>query len=182
MSDFKTGDRIDIADVDDGNERVFLAEYGGKSYYVNTDTGAAYPVRTCDVSAYVPPAPPFPFKVGDRLRVKTGTNTVYTIMHIADGTMYLAYWSPIANETRNDSALVDSAEAWELVEAEPAPTYTHEGVVYDLNAAYRDCQGDVWRFTDRLPDSGVPWMVCAEGPTKEPLDIVVDIWGPLTRV
>jgi hypothetical protein len=98
--------------------------------------------------------------------------------------MYLAYWSPTSNETRNDSALVDSAEAWELVSsAKPATdTYTYEGVVYGLSAAYRDREGDVWRFTGHNTVNYMPGMECEDGSIAEDLGTIVDTWGPLTRV
>jgi hypothetical protein len=181
MSDFKTGDRIAVADMsEDGFVRLFLAEYDGMTYYLYVGTGETFHVQTCDVSAYVPPAPPFPFKVGDRI-CPNWAATEHIVVAVSGTTAHLAYYDN--GVVRPVNIDVRGGEAWKLVpSAEPAHTYTHEGVVYDLNAAYRDCEGDVWRFTGSVTANNTPGMECAEGPTKEPLDTVVDIWGPLTRV
>lgn len=64
---------------------------------------------------------------------------------------------------------------------EDVNAYTYVGHVYDLSESYRDTDGDVWRYTGRLTDKGVPIMR-GDGMADTVLTSVVAIWGPLTLV
>lgn len=62
-----------------------------------------------------------------------------------------------------------------------AYTYAYAGHIYDLSESYRDRDGDVWRYTGKLTDSGIPIMR-GDGMADTALTSVVNTWGPLTLV
>ncbi|MEV7425191.1 phiSA1p31-related protein [Streptomyces sp. NPDC091212] len=69
---------------------------------------------------------------------------------------------------------------------QPAPsadTFEHDGVTCDLNARYRDRDGDVWRF-ERRPDGSVrgSWYGTDIGDYHSLLSDVATECGPLTKV
>jgi hypothetical protein len=71
----------------------------------------------------------------------------------------------------------------ELVGESSCDTFKHDGVTYDLNAKYRDKDGDVWRFelVKGVPRGGIS----VGGPINEwneSLSSVVDDFGPLTKI
>ncbi|CAM5409537.1 putative protein OS=Streptomyces microflavus OX=1919 GN=Smic_80850 PE=4 SV=1 [Streptomyces microflavus] len=70
--------------------------------------------------------------------------------------------------------------------AQPAPaaeTFEYDGVTYDLNAKYRDRDGDVWSFTGKLSGSGVPRVThTGYADNYDTIAEIADNYGPLTKV
>ncbi|GAB7187123.1 hypothetical protein ATKI12_6954 [Kitasatospora sp. Ki12] len=70
----------------------------------------------------------------------------------------------------------------ERVDEAPKTYYTYGGVQYDLTAAYRDRDGDVWRFTGHSDTGGRPLArMSFGGPTGRPLPEIINVYGPLTK-
>jgi hypothetical protein len=144
VSDFKTGDRITVTGPTSATERFFLAEFQGNVYYVRGDNSrTAFGVSPERVSAYVPP---FPFKVGDRIRMRKTSSgirhIVYTVMAVEGDMVHLAFYDK--GVVRPASSEVRFAADWEI--ASDTDTATPP--------ALRDRSGDVWRPTGRRSDSG----------------------------
>ncbi|MET7939673.1 phiSA1p31-related protein [Streptomyces sp. NPDC005302] len=66
---------------------------------------------------------------------------------------------------------------------EPADTFKHAGITYDLTAKYTDRDGDVWTLA-RFGDKVVTGATHGETPDADStsLEFIVGRWGPLTRV
>ncbi|MFB8071094.1 phiSA1p31-related protein [Streptomyces californicus] len=76
---------------------------------------------------------------------------------------------------------------WALRQTEPpapaADTFEYDGVVYDLNAKYTDCDGDVWSFTGRLSHDGIPRVsFTGYGDNAGTIVDIAKAYGPLTKV
>lgn len=68
--------------------------------------------------------------------------------------------------------------------AAPAPSarsYTHDGVIYDMAAQYRDREGDVWSFTGRRNEVGEPYvtMLGNMGNLSDTIVSIANVYGPL---
>jgi hypothetical protein len=176
MSDFKTGDRITVADsLTPDKPRYFLAELDGWLYYRTGDGSVgqreAWGTDPGDVSAYVPP---FPFKVGDRIRQRKAgsilSGIVYTVMAVEGDMVHLAFYDrgivkPAASEVR-------CADTWELATDPAKPP------------ALRDRYGVMWRPTGRTSESGEAyystWGNVENKTTRRSL--LARSFGPLTEV
>lgn len=113
----KTGDRISVkGKKDDDNPRYFLAEWRGYSgidspsvYYVQYNSQGYWEAQTAvqasDVTLYVEPEKPFPFKINDQVvwvgrgsayHWVSGDDIVYTILKTpanSDKDVHVVYWT-----------------------------------------------------------------------------------------
>lgn len=178
MSDFKTGDRIVVAGPGTKDTpRFFLAEFQGNVYYVRGDSHrSSYSVSPDRVSAYVPPEPAFPFKVGDRIR-KPGDSMlhdiVYTVMAVKGADVHLAYFKYDKVNPASGRA-ADPWDKWERVsDGEPATPP-------DL----RDNQGTVWNPTGRVSPDGKPYYSMSGNVNNKTTraSLIGAGYGPLTEV
>ncbi|WP_406161037.1 phiSA1p31-related protein [Streptomyces canus] len=165
---FKVGDKV----VNDmfGTGEIVYGPYdipGGSGYFFKGEDGLHRTVT----DVYLKPAAKF--KVGDKVTEYGINYTIHAGPFFGDTEWY-------AVEDARGRVLYASPGNFAIVE--PANTYTHDGVTYDLAAKYRDAGGDVWSFTGRRLH-GVPTVTMSGilGNTDTVEDIADD-YGPLTRV
>ncbi|MFJ9694913.1 phiSA1p31-related protein [Kitasatospora sp. NPDC101183] len=129
-------------------------------------------------------------KVGDRVRVLEAMHAEEQHGKLGRITDTDAAWTPHNGEVHPYRVALDGggfilARRVERVGDAPE-TYTYRGVVYDLTAAYRDQDGDVWRLSvDERHPNGSPLAalrVSGFHPHGSSLAGVVNQYGPLTRV
>lgn len=168
--------------------------YGGDWTTVNGTSKSAYLAQADAILAALdametPADEPAPLKVGDKIRILEDRNNCANVrvgdvldVRAAHGSWFQTN-APRAETpgARWAFEMADEGTGWERVTAD---TETIDGVTYDLNAKYRDAEGDVWRLRrvdgvvrattsslDRYPDllSLTPEEVSAE-------------YGTLTRI
>ncbi len=191
---FSIGDTVSLA-TRSGAEAV--VEYGpfdgGDVYVVKLVKPPANPddPQTFTAMAHVMTKVDEPVKVGDRVRILRATYAEG--LHGMEGvvTSVSETWRSENDDThpyivRLSSDNDDTVHVAELERVdEPATvTFTHNGVVYDLTAKYRDRDHDHWEFTKGRDSDGIPVMHIFTGGYgfDESLSKVVEDYGPLTRV
>ncbi|MFD8315920.1 phiSA1p31-related protein [Kitasatospora purpeofusca] len=129
-----------------------------------------------------------PITVGDRVRVLEAKHAEEEHGKLGrvirtDGT-----WTPIGGGLHPYRVELDDGGTIEVrrverVADEPASTFTHDGVTYDLTASYRDRDNDMWSFTGSTNVHGRPLVsMFADRSGGRSLGSVVEAYGPLTKV
>nr|WP_159059622.1 phiSA1p31-related protein [Streptomyces antibioticus] len=128
-----------------------------------------------------------PVKVGDRVRVVKGDDTTKFVGQVGvlkqddegDRLRYLVEFGDGSGYHGDPNG-----QWWcQVVErVEDENTYTHDGVTYDLTATYNDRDNEPWtfkRFGDEVRGGCNGYQPST---VTEPLENVVALFGPLTRV
>ncbi|MFB7671314.1 phiSA1p31-related protein [Kitasatospora purpeofusca] len=129
-----------------------------------------------------------PIEVGDRVRVleaKYAESEHGKLGRVVrtDGT-----WTPRDGGLHPYQVELDEGSTIEVrrverVADEPASTFTHDGVTYDLTASYRDRDNDLWSFTGSTNAYGRPLVsMFADRSGGRSIGSVVEAYGPLTKV
>lgn len=119
-TNFEVGDRINVSDsVEDIRVRRFLAALNGRVYYAIGDGGQSASTGAANVSRW---EPPFPFEVGDRLRLRWEENSANerVVIHVGAEFFWVGVWSelfdravvnPVSLSAAVDFRLADTAGA-----------------------------------------------------------------------
>ncbi|WP_030962641.1 phiSA1p31-related protein [Streptomyces sp. NRRL S-378] len=127
-------------------------------------------------------------KVGDRVRVVRATYASRCHGRTGVVTAVGLDWRAEDGDAHqfrvelDDGDYLYAAEVALLDEA-PASTFEHDGVTYDLDAEYRDKDGDTWRFVaiKGVPRGGMNGRRDIDE-YSDSLMSVVDDYGPLTKI
>jgi hypothetical protein len=159
----------------------------GPDHYLMVDEGGCHILSSPDALKAVEPEP---LKVGDRVRVvrddivnDTGkyVGKVGVLRSIDRGRLkYLVRFGD-GQAAHGD---VDNGhwfcEAVERVEDEN--TYTHDGVTYSLTGAYRDSDGDEWRFRRINGVVRAAAYGCEPDEDSQRADSALSRWAPFARI
>jgi hypothetical protein len=166
---FKVGDKV--AHRSFGAGEIAFGPYadasGTGNYVMKQEGGVHYVVSAGNLSLVAK------FNVGDKVR---SYGDDYTVL----AGPFRGYTEWYVVEDEDGKAM--SATADDLTAVESTNTYAHDGVVYDLDARYRDRGGDVWAFTGNRLD-GVPTVTMYGNlDNRDTVVYIADTYGPLTRV
>lgn len=115
-----------------------------------------------------------PFKVGDTVADNQGGVHTVAAGPFDRGS---AIWYALSNSYGTVHPVDDSG----LTLVACANTYEYEGVVYYLDATYRDCEGDDWTFTGVHNATG-PLMACGGELGYSTIQRLLETYGPLVKV
>ncbi|GAA3018646.1 phiSA1p31-related protein [Streptomyces fulvorobeus] len=111
---------------------------------------------------------------------RLGYTWSFTGRHSPDGTPCVTAYGN-ANNTDTIDGIEDSFGPLCKVTAKPADGFEYEGVVYEYDAEYTDCDGDNWTFYRSTRTGGAPLSTYSSYRSRETLQYVVDNYGPLTK-
>jgi hypothetical protein len=173
VTDFQVGDRVTALRYPGAvTYGPFSSTFDRHTMYVvKQDDGNERSYQATDLTAL--PA----FAVGDTVTTNAGaTGTLlagpYDSVHADE-----VFW--VLERSADGKHLTPLERA--MAKVAPANTYTHDGVTYDLDAKYRDSEGDLWEFTGRRHGNGSPVICCAHSGYDTVSDAVGD-YGPLTKI
>lgn len=183
---FKVGDTVEY-EYGSGGKLVagpFKSGYHDQAIWVVEKADGTHMTPTQNSLTKVEPADAI--KVGDRVRVlKDNANCadvkagdVFTVAGLE------THLSPGVRTTEvpgRAGGWFFSMTAVEKVTEPAANTYTHDGMTYDLDAQYRDKDGDVWFFDGQTHRDGSPVIAC-DGCGFDSIDEAVCYYGPLTKI
>ncbi|MFD5198838.1 phiSA1p31-related protein [Streptomyces sp. NPDC058375] len=117
-------------------------------------------------------------------RTRTVEETVVVLTLTEDEAEELRTIVGHADGTRTTVRIYQALEKIEAPKPAPAAdTFEYDGVTYDLNAKYKDRDGDVWSFTGRLSDDGIPRVTyTGYADNIDTIAEIADNYGPLTKV
>jgi hypothetical protein len=170
---FKVGDKVEhqswgLGEIAFGPFEHFM----GPNRYLMREEGSARHIFAEGDSM----KPAAKFKVGDKVRgeYSGGVYTIKSGPYFNRGNEWYV--------TETESGDVTSNSACDLSLVESADTYAYSGVTYDLSATYNDRDDEPWtfkRFGDEVRGGCNGY---APSEVSEPLESVVGLYGPLTRV
>src|SRR5690606_1694092 len=176
---FKIGDKVKSY----GEEYTIHAGpfHGHSEWYAVEDESGRVFQENADAMTAVEPEPEAGFfKVGDKVKILSGRGidsyigSTVTLTEVGATNPYGPYGF------RSRFGLNIYAEEVERVEDEN--TVTHDGVVYDLTARYRDKDGDDLRIQLVNGTPKVAWFGALPLSSDYTLKDAVDEYGPFTRI
>ncbi|MEU3285611.1 phiSA1p31-related protein [Streptomyces longwoodensis] len=173
----------------------FISRHGDGPFFIVEDEDGKHGFPTESVMTKV--EDPEPVKAGDRVRVvkdSDGHRSGQFVGRVGVLERISEYETELPNLVRFGDGKglhgADNGRWWcaQVERVEDEDTYTHDGVVYDLSARYRDTDGDYWTF--KLVDGTVRGHCAGSdrdtsayiGEYSDTLDEAVSSYGPLVRV
>ncbi|MET9959294.1 phiSA1p31-related protein [Streptomyces sp. NPDC006326] len=167
----------------------FIATGDGEPYWiVEQPDGRHSTPREDGLTRVEAPAEPREVKVGDRVRVVRATYASLSHGRTGEVTDVGLDWRSHRGDPHPFRVKLDDGDTLYVAEVElldevAANTYTHDGVTYDLDAEYRDKDGDTWRFVavQGVPRGGMNGRRDIDE-YSDSLMSVVGYYGPLTKI
>lgn len=174
---FKVGDKVQLTPGARYTGEIvfgpFDTAFGTDRFMVKRDDGIHLSVPAYDL---VPKAPVY--TVGTTVVSNSGSGRAYKLVA---GPFTNAYGSTFWVGEINGAHAVCMERNFAGPAAGPVHGYTHDGVVYDMAAQYRDREGDVWSFTGRRNEIGEPYvtMLGNMGNLSDTIVSIANVYGPL---
>ncbi len=180
-----TGDAVSVV-----RGGPFLERYDGSSWYVVENADGSHETSAARYLSAAPEPEPAPIKVGDRVRILEASHAEFhhgrtAMVTRTDGTWRSDALGVHPYVVRLDSGGTLHVKRVERLEDEPANVFVHNGVTYDLDATYRDKDGDRWQFGGGLVHAdGAPiGSMNGVGYQLQNVSLIhaANRYGPLTR-
>lgn len=181
---FAVGDKVDHRTFGAGTVAFGpFTHHSGPDHYLMVDDDSKHALVVAD--ALTAAKADEPIKVGDKVRVlidgaefaTVKAGDVFTVSEVRHGRVVV------------DAPLRVGGRSWyfnlESVEkvTEPSKPFTMRGVTYDLDAKYRDKDGDVWRFA--IVDGSLVRGEMGSATIDQHSDLIADVvdnYGPLHKI
>jgi heat shock protein HspQ len=172
---FKVGDKVEHRSFGAGEIVFGPYQRGGHAKNYLMKEAATGDHRLVEADAMSPAAK---FKIGDKVRSGVVEYTVKGGPFFGPTHEWYAITTAEGTDYQSNASWLTAVEP-----AAEANTHVHHGVTYDLDARYRDTDGDVWRFA-RQGDGKILGTYFNRDVSQydEELSSVVHEYGPLTKI